>query len=137
MGQSWYLAADMQMYLISPLLIYPLWRWRRAGLAWLGFVTLAIHIEIYAIYIIHDFLPTAMVTRGCVTIVSTSPDLEQMLITFYFNRFSLFLFIEQIVPNNWNTLTSSMSNHGRDYNRIWSAFGSAITFTSLRIIRNQ
>ena len=33
-GWSWYLANDMQMFLISPLVIYPLWRWARAGAAW-------------------------------------------------------------------------------------------------------
>ena len=32
--ETWYLAAEMQMFLVSPLIIYPLWRWRRAGLVW-------------------------------------------------------------------------------------------------------
>jgi peptidoglycan/LPS O-acetylase OafA/YrhL len=27
MLQSWYLAVDMQLHLLAPLLIYPLWRW--------------------------------------------------------------------------------------------------------------
>ncbi|XP_059353377.1 nose resistant to fluoxetine protein 6-like [Daphnia carinata] len=31
-GETWYLACDMQMLWISPLLIYPLWRWKRAGI---------------------------------------------------------------------------------------------------------
>lgn len=29
--QTWYLAADMQLYWLSPLLLWPLWRWPRAG----------------------------------------------------------------------------------------------------------
>ena len=37
MIQSWYLAADMQLFILSPLFVYPLWRWRRAGLAWIIF----------------------------------------------------------------------------------------------------
>ncbi|XP_071445528.1 nose resistant to fluoxetine protein 6-like [Hetaerina americana] len=37
--QSWYLAADMQMCLLSPLLIYPLWRWPRKGAALLILAT--------------------------------------------------------------------------------------------------
>ena len=34
MIETWYLACDMQMYWLSPLLIYPLWRWNKAGLVW-------------------------------------------------------------------------------------------------------
>ncbi|XP_073995610.1 nose resistant to fluoxetine protein 6-like isoform X2 [Rhodnius prolixus] len=29
--QSWYLAADMQMFWLSPLLLYPLWKWPQFG----------------------------------------------------------------------------------------------------------
>ena len=32
LGQAWYLANDMQFFVISPLIIYPLWKWPRAGL---------------------------------------------------------------------------------------------------------
>jgi peptidoglycan/LPS O-acetylase OafA/YrhL len=33
-GWSWYLANDMQMFLISPLVIYPFWRWPLIGWIW-------------------------------------------------------------------------------------------------------
>lgn len=39
--QSWYLMADMQLHWVSPLLLYPLWRWRRYGLIWLSVVLVA------------------------------------------------------------------------------------------------
>jgi peptidoglycan/LPS O-acetylase OafA/YrhL len=26
---TWYLAVDFQLFLITPLLVYPLWRWRK------------------------------------------------------------------------------------------------------------
>lgn len=32
--ESWYVATDFQMFVFSPLFIYPLWRWRRTGLLW-------------------------------------------------------------------------------------------------------
>ena len=32
LGQTWYLDNDMQMFIISPLIIYPLWKWKRTGL---------------------------------------------------------------------------------------------------------
>jgi peptidoglycan/LPS O-acetylase OafA/YrhL len=41
--QSWYLAADMQLCLLSPLLVYPLWRWPRRGAALL---TLALALSV-------------------------------------------------------------------------------------------
>ncbi|KAK7861851.1 hypothetical protein R5R35_013486 [Gryllus longicercus] len=34
--QTWYLAADMQLYWLSPLLLWPLWRWPRVGRALLA-----------------------------------------------------------------------------------------------------
>lgn len=38
MSETWYLACDMQMYWLSPLFIYPLWRWKKAGLVWVSVV---------------------------------------------------------------------------------------------------
>ena len=63
MGHTWYLSVDMQLFLVSPLLIYPLWRWKKYGLAWLAFVTLASHGAIFAVYAIYDLMPTYMNTR--------------------------------------------------------------------------
>ncbi|XP_064616949.1 nose resistant to fluoxetine protein 6-like [Liolophura sinensis] len=40
MGWTWYLANDMQFYLISPILLYPLYRWRRVGIAMVMFLIL-------------------------------------------------------------------------------------------------
>ncbi len=51
LGHSWYLAADMQLFILSPLFIYPLWRWRRAGLAWAIFVLTSIIIAIGILFI--------------------------------------------------------------------------------------
>ncbi|XP_012279978.1 nose resistant to fluoxetine protein 6 [Orussus abietinus] len=31
MFQSWYLAADTQLFILAPLVVYPLWRWRKWG----------------------------------------------------------------------------------------------------------
>ena len=41
-GQGWYLAADMQLFVVSPLFIYPLWKWKKAGLAWAIFLIMAV-----------------------------------------------------------------------------------------------
>ncbi|CAG7732797.1 unnamed protein product, partial [Allacma fusca] len=40
-GESWYLANDMQFFLLSPLVIYPLWRWKRIGFGALAVLSLA------------------------------------------------------------------------------------------------
>ena len=34
MNEIWYLVCDMQMFWLSPLFIYPLWKWKKAGPAW-------------------------------------------------------------------------------------------------------
>ena len=34
MAENWYLTCDMQMFVLSPLFIFPLWKWKRAGLVW-------------------------------------------------------------------------------------------------------
>ena len=36
LGQTWYLANDMQMFLIAPPIIYITWRWRKIGLTLIG-----------------------------------------------------------------------------------------------------
>ncbi|KAK3925615.1 Nose resistant to fluoxetine protein 6 [Frankliniella fusca] len=38
MMQSWYLMVDMQLHWLSPLILIPLWKWRRIGLGWIGIV---------------------------------------------------------------------------------------------------
>ncbi|GFT48275.1 nose resistant to fluoxetine protein 6, partial [Nephila pilipes] len=37
MGWTWYMATDMQMYIISPLFLITLWRWPKVGYSVLGF----------------------------------------------------------------------------------------------------
>jgi len=61
MIQSWYLAADMQLFILSPLFVYPLWRWRKIGLAWIIFVIVAFIGAIGTIYIVW-FIPAASMT---------------------------------------------------------------------------
>lgn len=63
MGETWYLACDMQMLLVSPLVIYPLWRWRRAGLTW-ALLVMAFSIGInIAARIAWDLPPTFITSR--------------------------------------------------------------------------
>ncbi len=63
LAETWYLACDMQMFWVSPLFIYPLWRWKRAGLIWttvalLGF--LAVNVVIFTV---NDIPPAILPTR--------------------------------------------------------------------------
>ncbi len=66
MGQTWYLAVDMQLFFVSPLFIYPLWRWRKWGLVWLTAVALACQTIIFYVYARDDLSPTLWVTRAYV-----------------------------------------------------------------------
>jgi peptidoglycan/LPS O-acetylase OafA/YrhL len=59
-AESWYLACDMQMFWISPLFIYPLWRWKRAGLIWTAFSLLVVLGCSATVFIVHN-LPATIV----------------------------------------------------------------------------
>lgn len=63
MPETWYLACDMQMFWISPLIIYPLWRRRRVGLAWAILVIAASIGANFAVYFAWDLPPSLIVTR--------------------------------------------------------------------------
>jgi peptidoglycan/LPS O-acetylase OafA/YrhL len=52
MIQTWYLAADMQLHLLAPLLLYPIWRWpQRAFKLLIIFVVTSTVIPFLYIYI--------------------------------------------------------------------------------------
>jgi len=55
MGETWYLAVDMQLFLVSPLIIYPLWRWKWVGLIWLALLTLGSLAANFIVFAIYDF----------------------------------------------------------------------------------
>lgn len=63
MTETWYLATDWQLFLVSPLFIYPMWRWRKLGLALLAGATLASLAANVAVFYAHRLPPTSMITR--------------------------------------------------------------------------
>ncbi|XP_039289184.1 O-acyltransferase like protein [Nilaparvata lugens] len=51
MMQSWYLAADMQMFFLSPILLYPLWKWPKVGFSIGGFlIALSVAMPFYVAF---------------------------------------------------------------------------------------
>ena len=64
MVDMWYLACDMQMFWLRPLLVYPLWRWKKAGFVWVLFCLLALLGASMIPFIENpDILPTFLVNR--------------------------------------------------------------------------
>ena len=63
MEQTWYLALDMQLFILAPFFIYLLWRRQGVGLALLGFVLLGTIGANFAIFAVFDLMPTVMPTR--------------------------------------------------------------------------
>ena len=63
MQQTWYLAVDMQLFLVSPLFVYSLWRWKKMGLALLVIITLASLASDFIVYALMHLQPTMMPTR--------------------------------------------------------------------------
>ena len=60
LGQSWYLAVDMQLYILSPIIIYPLWKWTKVGLAISGAVYI-IFTTVIGYLVLHNDLPLTTV----------------------------------------------------------------------------
>ena len=63
LSEVWHLACDMQMFWISPLFIYPLWRWKRAGLAWTIFALFGFLGATLVIFTLMDLPPNYILTR--------------------------------------------------------------------------
>ncbi|EEB17717.1 conserved hypothetical protein [Pediculus humanus corporis] len=54
-GQSWYLAVDMQLYWLSPLVILPLWKWPKLGKCFSWFLLTLSVVSVFAISYIYEF----------------------------------------------------------------------------------
>ncbi|KAK4008049.1 hypothetical protein OUZ56_013206 [Daphnia magna] len=64
MIEAWYLACEMQMFWISPLFVYPLWRWRKTGLIWTTTCLLFFLGFCMALFIAYDIPPTVLFNRS-------------------------------------------------------------------------
>ncbi|XP_058127296.1 nose resistant to fluoxetine protein 6-like [Anopheles ziemanni] len=54
LGHTWYLSVDMQLYLLAPLLIYPLWRWGRRALLLVVALALASMVTVLVLFLVYD-----------------------------------------------------------------------------------
>lgn len=63
MEQTWYLALDMQLFIVAPLVIYLLWRKANFGLAVLFFFFIGTIAANFTIFAVFDLMPTVMPTR--------------------------------------------------------------------------
>ena len=64
MGVTWYLAADMQLFIISPIFVYVLWRWWKIGLGWTVFAIASVLGATIAIFIVWELQPTTSLSRA-------------------------------------------------------------------------
>ncbi|KAF5302491.1 hypothetical protein FQR65_LT08581 [Abscondita terminalis] len=60
MFQSWYLSVDTHLFLIAPLIIYPLWRWPRVGKVLLSLFTFTFGLIPFVITYRYKLDPTQM-----------------------------------------------------------------------------
>ncbi|XP_055547729.1 nose resistant to fluoxetine protein 6-like [Wyeomyia smithii] len=63
LGHTWYLSVDMQLYILSPLIVYPLWRWGRKFLIAIGCLILVSMGSVMAIFLIEN-IRLAFVAAG-------------------------------------------------------------------------
>ncbi|XP_001656258.2 nose resistant to fluoxetine protein 6 [Aedes aegypti] len=62
LGHSWYLSVDMQLFLLSPLLIYPLWKFGKRVLILVGLLIATSMIYIFVMFMVHDFPGSVLIT---------------------------------------------------------------------------
>ena len=51
LGQTWYLANDMQFFLIAPPIIYMIWRWKKIGFSLIGESTVRSLVQLVSIWV--------------------------------------------------------------------------------------
>ncbi|PSN38328.1 hypothetical protein C0J52_12694 [Blattella germanica] len=56
MPHSWYLAADMQLFLVAPFIIYPIWKWKNFGKWLLGLLLLISIGVLFFIILVNRYL---------------------------------------------------------------------------------
>lgn len=61
MFQSWYLSVDTQLFMLAPLLVYPLHKWPKIGEYLLGGATLLSVIIPFSVTLRNEADPTLMV----------------------------------------------------------------------------
>ncbi|ODM95572.1 Nose resistant to fluoxetine protein 6 [Orchesella cincta] len=57
-GMAWYLGVDMQLFILSPFLLFPIWKWKRFGVVPLALLTIASIITPGVITFVNDYPPT-------------------------------------------------------------------------------
>lgn len=62
-GEAWYLANDMQFYVLSPFILYPMWRWEMAGLVLLSIYSVLSCVCPALLVHFYDTTPTTLPTR--------------------------------------------------------------------------
>ncbi|XP_055613183.1 nose resistant to fluoxetine protein 6-like [Uranotaenia lowii] len=55
LSHTWYLSVDMQLYIIAPALIYPLWRYGKRVLWGIGFLALLSIFCVFTTFIVNEF----------------------------------------------------------------------------------
>ncbi|XP_068082674.1 nose resistant to fluoxetine protein 6 [Anabrus simplex] len=83
-SQGWYLAVDMQLYWLSPLLLVPLWKWPKVGLAMVGLLTAAGSILVALMTFYGDY-PTTFVE------MMSSPKIEDYQKNIYYPVYTRFV----------------------------------------------
>ncbi|XP_062550333.1 nose resistant to fluoxetine protein 6-like [Armigeres subalbatus] len=74
LGHSWYLSVDMQLFLISPLLIYPLWKWGKIMFIPVGLLILTSVISSFVMFMVYNLPGSVLITdinRDSLTYVPT------------------------------------------------------------------
>lgn len=129
MIQSWYLASDMQLFVFSPLFIYPLWKWSKAGLAWITFSILTIIGALATIFTLWN-LPATSIYLERPYIYN-----NQLNDPFYFTvkYFWLNFIIGKIPGIHWNHTVTTFFKLGPAFLSIWSVSSSVGSSSNLEI----
>lgn len=54
-GHSWYLMVDMQLYFLSPIILYPLWRYGKRFIVFIVLMAAGSMIYVFAVFMVYEF----------------------------------------------------------------------------------
>ncbi|XP_055600177.1 nose resistant to fluoxetine protein 6-like [Uranotaenia lowii] len=122
LSHTWYLSVDMQLYIIAPALIYPLWRYGKRVLWVIGFLALLSIFCVFTMFIVNEFR---------LNIFAPNEGGRRTILTYYPTHARMSVWLWGLI---FGYILHSTRKSGVNLPRKYYAFGWAACFTFLGLI---